>query len=84
MEVIRNYVMLYKSFRCYYYCPCTYYLFFQDQTINLNGDDFRNESNEDDDNTKKKKDKKKPANKRKRKPVGGIGNEKAKCWKYLT
>lgn len=62
---------------------CTYYLFFQDQTINLNGDDFGNESNEDD-NNKKKKYKKNTANKRKRKTGGGIGNEKAECWKYFT
>ena len=64
---------------------CTYLfnLFVQDQAINLDNDDFGHESNEDDNNNKKK-EKKKNDNKRKRKPGGGIGNEKAECWKYFT
>nr|GEW43100.1 hypothetical protein [Tanacetum cinerariifolium] len=47
----------------------------KDQSINFNNDDFGHESNEDDD--------KKNVNKRKRKPSGGIRNEKVECWKYF-
>ncbi|GJT32701.1 zinc finger BED domain-containing protein RICESLEEPER 2 [Tanacetum coccineum] len=50
----------------------------EDQTIHLNS----NETNEDDDNNKKNENKNN-GNKRKRKPSGGIGNEKADCWKYF-
>ncbi|GKA74322.1 zinc finger BED domain-containing protein RICESLEEPER 2 [Tanacetum coccineum] len=40
------------------------------------------ETNKDDNNNKKNKNKKN-GNKHKRKPSGGIGNEKADCWKYF-
>ncbi|GKF11362.1 hypothetical protein Tco_0049288, partial [Tanacetum coccineum] len=43
----------------------------EDQTINLNRDDFGHESNEDE-NKKKNNDNKKNAKKRKRKPSEGI------------
>ncbi|GJU58428.1 reverse transcriptase domain-containing protein [Tanacetum coccineum] len=49
------------------------------QTINLNCDDYGHESNEDDNNNNNNKN----DNKHKRKPSGGIGNKKAKCWKYF-
>ncbi|GKB48502.1 zinc finger BED domain-containing protein RICESLEEPER 2 [Tanacetum coccineum] len=54
----------------------------QDQTINLNSDDFGHESNEDE-NKKKNNDNKKNAKKRKRKPSEGIGNLLSECWKYF-
>ncbi|GJZ00992.1 zinc finger BED domain-containing protein RICESLEEPER 2 [Tanacetum coccineum] len=54
----------------------------EDQTINLNRDDFGHESNEDE-NNKKKNDNKKNAKKRKRKPSEGIGNLLSECWKYF-
>ncbi|GJR87683.1 zinc finger BED domain-containing protein RICESLEEPER 2 [Tanacetum coccineum] len=40
------------------------------------------ETNKDDNNNKKNKNKNN-GNKHKRKPSGGIGNEKADCWKYF-
>ncbi|GJS77875.1 hypothetical protein Tco_0727756 [Tanacetum coccineum] len=77
-EELRRHLQLWKCFGRLYYVVIILVRNI-DQTINLNIDDFDHESNEDD--KKKTKDNMKNANKRKRKPSGGIGNEKAKFYR---